>query len=52
VSGTGASETDTRPECRIGEHDYCDGPEDIVAGDQIALSIRCSCACHQAPARR
>ncbi|MFJ2174305.1 hypothetical protein ACIOHE_15505 [Streptomyces sp. NPDC087851] len=41
-----------RPECQLGEHSHCDGPEAITAGGTVVLRIHCSCACHQTPACR
>ncbi|MEV8310955.1 hypothetical protein AB0P36_27285 [Streptomyces flavidovirens] len=34
-------------ECRIGEHAFCDGNQDIRAGGLVAIHLRCACSCHR-----
>ncbi|WP_141754314.1 hypothetical protein [Streptomyces agglomeratus] len=33
--------------CRIGEHEFCDGNQDIKAGGVVAVPLRCACTCHR-----
>jgi hypothetical protein len=41
------SETRVAGECRIGEHEFCDGNQDVVAGGVVAVQLRCACSCHR-----
>lgn len=34
--------------CRIGEHEFCDGNQDVMAGGVVAVLLRCACSCHRA----
>ncbi|MFF3338001.1 hypothetical protein [Streptomyces flavidovirens] len=44
-------EPDIAGECRIGEHAFCDGNQDIKAGGVVAVQLRCACSCHRARRR-
>ncbi|MFJ1648043.1 hypothetical protein [Streptomyces sp. NPDC088258] len=33
-------------ECQAGEHQYCDGNDDILADGVIVFRVRCACTCH------
>lgn len=37
--------------CRIGEHEFCEGSEDIVIGGVTAVPLNCSCT-HGVPVAR
>ncbi|MGW7196005.1 hypothetical protein [Streptomyces chryseus] len=41
-------ETDIVGVCRIGEHEFCDGNQDVMAGGVVAVRLRCACSCHRA----
>ncbi|MFD5097436.1 hypothetical protein [Streptomyces albidochromogenes] len=60
MAATRKSTFDTRPNpadpqtkraivgvCRIGEHEFCDGNQDIKAGGVVAAPLRCACTCHR-----
>ncbi|MFF5565337.1 hypothetical protein ACFY7Z_10285 [Streptomyces sp. NPDC012623] len=40
-----------RPECRVEEHELCDGDEGIRVDGRVALRLCCGCTCHSGDSR-